>query len=168
MTDTSHWLVRVGRIINAISMEAITAAEIVRARSENNCPASSGRNTTGRKIATVVAVDATRAPRTCCAPSKAVSTRLPPASRKRTIFSSTTMEASSTMPTENAIPASEITFIVLALISSTLKANSNDTGMAKATSKVARKRRRNHHNTHTASTIPSSRLPNSICSERLI
>ena len=81
-----------------------------------------------------------------------------PASRRRTMFSSTTMAASRTMPTAKARPASEMTLSVLPARFSTTKVPSREIGMARATIRVARRLRRNHQRTPTASSTPSARL----------
>ena len=52
----------VGRIVSATSRETQTAMAMVSARSANSCPSTSCRNSTGRKMATVVAVEASKAP----------------------------------------------------------------------------------------------------------
>ncbi|MFT5134701.1 MAG: hypothetical protein ACI9SC_003182, partial [Gammaproteobacteria bacterium] len=59
---------KVGITISATKNDRQIAAVIVMARSENNCPASPCRKTMGKKIATVVAVEANSAPDTCRAP----------------------------------------------------------------------------------------------------
>ncbi len=48
-----------------------TPHEIARAMSRNSCPASSRTNSTGTKTAMVVSVEASTAPQTSLAPSKA-------------------------------------------------------------------------------------------------
>ncbi len=109
-------------------------------------------------MATVVAVEANRAPCTWWLPCSAACVGLSPCSRNRTMFSATTMAASSTMPTAKASPASEITLRERPVSLSTIKVVSKDTGMATAISRVARTSRRNNHKMPTASRIPSSRL----------
>ena len=113
---------------------------------------------TGRKIATVVAVDASSAPQTCPVPSSAASPISLPFSRRRTMFSSTTMAASSTMPVAKASPASEMTLRLLPVTLSSMKVASSEAGIAAATIRVARSLRRKYHSTPTARNTPRNRL----------
>ena len=62
------------------------------------------RNSSGRKTATCVRVDATIAPLTSSAPSTLAVTRSLPPSMCRNVFSSTTIDASTIMPTPSASP----------------------------------------------------------------
>ena len=107
-----------GNTVTATTSDIHTAMAMVRARSANNCPSTSSKNITGIKMATVVAVDAMRAPNTSFVPRWAqssmcvcefeplFSTSAP--LRVLTMFSSTTIAASSTIPTAKASPASEM------------------------------------------------------------
>ncbi|MNS75077.1 hypothetical protein D3C72_1085780 [compost metagenome] len=54
-------------------METVTAQAMVSARSANSCPSTSLSKSTGRKMATVVRVEATRAVHTRLVPSSAAS-----------------------------------------------------------------------------------------------
>ena len=81
---------------------------MVIARSPNSWPSTSRMKTTGRKMATVVAVEANSAPHTCCAPFMEAVCESAPCSRWRTMFSSTTIAASITIPTAKASPASRV------------------------------------------------------------
>ena len=148
-----------GSTVRATNREAQTAMAMVRARSAKSCPSTSWRNRTGRNMATVVAVDANRAPCTWPAPRSAALPGVSPFSRNLTMFSLTTMAASSTMPTAKASPAREMTFRDLPVSCKTMKVVSRDTGMAVAISNIPRTFRRNHHNTPIASRMPISRLP---------
>ena len=67
-------------------------------------------NTSGRNTAIVVRVDAVTAMPTSDAPATAACTTPMPASRLRAMFSSTTIESSTTMPVASARPPSDITF----------------------------------------------------------
>ena len=116
-------------------------------------------NNTGRKIATVVAVDASSAPQTWPEPCSEASVGGNPFSRRRTMFSSTTIAASSTMPTAKASPASEITLRLRPAAFSTMNVASREMGIATAMMSVALTRRRNHHSTPTARNIPRKILP---------
>ena len=110
------------------------------------------------KMTTVVAVDASSAPATCPGPIIAASSAFFPFSRRRTMFSSTTIAESSTMPMANASPAREIMLSVRPVICINRNAVKSDTGIASATMKVARNLRRNHHRIPTARLMPRSKL----------
>ena len=157
-----------GRMVSATISEAHTAIAMVSARSAKSWPSTSFRNSTGRKMATVVAVEASRAPCTWPVPLSAAFSGNSPFSRSRTMFSDTTMAASSTMPTANARPAREITLRLRPVSCSTIKVVSSETGMAVAISSVPRVSRRNHHNTPMARITPSSRLLVTRVTARLI
>ncbi|MNC23297.1 hypothetical protein D3C77_591000 [compost metagenome] len=57
-------------------METVTAQAMVSARSANNCPSTSLSKSTGKKMATVVRVEATSAVHTRLVPSSAASALL--------------------------------------------------------------------------------------------
>ena len=162
----SHFDAAAGMTVRATIIEATTATEMVRARSAKSWPASSSRNTMGRKMATVVAVEASSAPQTCSGPVSAASFASMPRSRSRTTFSSTTMAASRVIPTANARPASEMMLTVRPAKSRKMNAANSDTGIEIATSSVRRGLRRNHHSTAMASTTPRPRLLRTISIER--
>ena len=164
----SHFDAAAGMTVSATSIDAMTAMAMVSARSAKSWPASSSRNTMGRKMATVVAVDASRAPHTCSGPMSAASSAAMPRSRSRTMFSSTTMAASRVIPTANARPASEMMLTVRPAKSRPRNAANNEIGIATATSSVARNRRRNSHSTTMASATPRPRLLRTISIERLM
>ena len=69
------------------------------------------------------------------------------------MFSSTTMAASTTMPTANARPASEITLIERPRIAIATNEPTTETGIAMETMRVAEKERRN------SSRISAARAP---------
>ena len=87
---------------------------------------------------TVVTVEATSAGQTCCVPWLAASCGKWPRSCSRRTFSSTMIAASSTMPTPNASPASEITLSVRPVSSSVMKVESRQIGTVRPTSSTAR------------------------------
>ena len=70
------------------------------------------RKIAGMKMARVVMVPARTGVATSSAPSRAASRLLLPRPRWRTMFSTTTMPASITVPTAKAMPPSVITLIV--------------------------------------------------------
>ena len=70
------------------------------------------------------------------------------------MFSSTTMAASTTMPTANAMPASEITLIERPSAAMATKEPITDTGIASDTTSVACHDRRKMNSTRAASAPP--------------
>ena len=109
-------------------------------------------------IATVVAVDAISAPNTSFVPLYALSSSLATLLRVRTIFSSTTIAASSTIPTAKAKPAREIMLSERPVICRTTKVLNKEMGMANATMSVARSCRINAHRIPMANSTPINRL----------
>ncbi len=94
-------------------------------------------NTTGKKITQVVRVDATIAPATCLVPISALGFRSSPSSsRRRMIFSSTTMALSTINPTPRAKPPKLIWFSVRSLKYNNAKVAIIDIGMDTAIMKV--------------------------------
>ena len=71
------------------------------------------------------------------------------------MFSSTTIAASTTMPTAKARPASEITLIERPSIAMATKEPTTDTGIAMETISVAEKERRKSSRTSAASAPPT-------------
>ena len=96
------------RVIATIS-DINIANVMVSAWSRNNCPATPCTNTSGKNTATVVRVDAITAIETSRAPLTAACRIVAPASRMRAMFSSTTIESSTTIPVASASPPSDMT-----------------------------------------------------------
>ncbi len=71
------------------------------------------------------------------------------------MFSSTTMAASTTMPTAKAMPASEMTLIERPSAAMATKEPMTETGMASETTSVGRHERRNSSRTSAASVPPT-------------
>ena len=71
------------------------------------------------------------------------------------MFSSTTMAASTTMPTANARPASEMTLIERPSAAMATNAPTTDTGMASEITTVARNERRNNSSSSAAKLPPT-------------
>ena len=130
-----------GNTVIAMKNEAETATAIVSARSWNSCPSMPSMNSTGRKMATLVTVEANSAPVICRVPLATASRICMPSWRQRTMFSSVTMAASMTSPTANARPASEMTLRDLSNRRSATNATSSDNGTVAVTSSVARRLR---------------------------
>ena len=116
-------------------------------------------NSTGTNIATLVTVEANSAPVICRVPVAIDSFSPAPFCRHLTIFSSVTIAASITRPTENARPAREITLSDLSNIRSATKATRTDSGTVAVTKKVARRLRMRKYKTAMARNKPMPRLP---------
>ncbi len=144
--------------------EARMEMETVSAWSWKSCPATPSTKTMGRNTATVVRVEAITGPATSTVPAIAASrqfSRWGPGSppwRRRWIASSTTMESSSSMPTPSASPPSDMMFSESPICCITKKVAITETGMAIATTAVARRSRRNSAITRMASRPPSQAL----------
>ena len=123
--------------------------------SRNNCPATPSTKTMGRNTATVVSVEATTGPATSPAPAIAASRAASPPARRRWMDSRTTMESSSSIPTPRASPPSDMMLSESPICCITKKVATTDTGIAIATTAVARRSRRNRAITRMASSPPS-------------
>ena len=97
---------RIGVTVSASTSDSSTAAEIVTPNWKKNRPTMPLMNATGRKIATTAIVAASAAKVISRAPSRAASTRDFPISRWRTMFSSTMIASSTTMPIASDSPSS--------------------------------------------------------------
>ena len=102
------------------------------------------------KTITVVSAETSTAPQTWRVPSKAACGAGFPASRKRKMFSKTTIAASTTMPTAKARPASEITLSERPSAAIATNEPMIETGIASETISVARQERRNNNSTNAA------------------
>ena len=148
-----------GNAVTATISDAMTAIEMVSARSANNCDTASRMNTMGRKTITAVTVLASSAGHTWRAPASVASTRPRPLSRCCAMASSMTMAVSSDWPTPKASPASEITFSVRPKAYSITSVTVRQMGIDRPTSSVARRSRTKYQSTATASRMPANRLP---------
>ena len=63
-SSVSQRLATTGKTVTATTNDIHTAIAMVKAKSAKSCPSTSFKNITGIKIATVVAVDAIKAPKT--------------------------------------------------------------------------------------------------------
>ena len=135
--------------------DRMTAIEIATAISRNSCPASSSIVRIGINTITVVNAETNTAPQTCLVPSRAAFRMDWPCSRRRKMFSSTTIAASTTMPTEKAIPASEITLRDRPNNAIATNAPITDTGIAIVIMIVARSERRKRSKMIPANTPPT-------------
>ena len=101
-----NWEQRIGVTVIASTSESSTAAEIVMPNWKKKRPMIPLMNATGRKIATTATVAASAAKVISRAPSREASTLLFPISVCRTIFSSTMIASSTTMPMARERPSS--------------------------------------------------------------
>ena len=97
---------RIGVSVSASSSDSSTAAVMVIPNWKKNRPITPLMNATGRKIATTASVAASAAKVTWREPFRAACTRFSPCSWWRTMFSSTMMASSTTMPTARLRPSS--------------------------------------------------------------
>ena len=95
----------IGTKVKAINREAKRAKDIVRARLLDNLPAMPAEKIRGINTETVVSVEAVIAIPTSVVPCIAASFLLLPSSIFRYMFSITTIELSTNIPTPRAIPA---------------------------------------------------------------
>ncbi len=126
--------------------------------STNNCLVIPSVNTMGKNTQTVVKVEAMIAPATSFAPSMEASRILFPSLRIRYIFSITTIELSTSIPTPRAKPEREMMFSVIPLKYMHTTAVTRLIGMEKAITRVGRKSFRNTINMKIARTAPKSTL----------
>ncbi len=101
-----------GNRLKATKREATRAKVTVRAIGRNSCDAIPCTNTMGKNTAMVVMVEAAMAPVTSLVPVLAASTIPIPSCRCRKMFSSTTMELSTIIPTPRAKPPRVMIFSV--------------------------------------------------------
>ena len=100
-------------------------------------------NTTGMNTHRVVRVAATTALPTSAPPVRAAVTRAAPATRWRSMLSSTTMELSTSMPMPSASPPSDMMLRDTPPRNMRKKLAITEMGMASPTTSVLRSRRRN-------------------------
>ncbi len=126
----------------------------VSAWSRKSWPAIPDMKTIGKKTAIVVSVAATTADATSEVPFLAASTIPSPCSRFRTMFSSTTMELSTSMPTARAMPPSDMMFSDTSLVYINRNVPMTEIGIAMLTIVVDRASRRKPYNTMMAKMPP--------------
>ncbi len=114
----------------------------------------------GTKTASVVRVEARTEEVTSFVPSMQASARLRPSAEKRQMFSRTTMELSTIMPTPMAMPPRDIMFSVRSKARISTNTVRMQMGMDTAIVSVAPPRRRNSSTTRAASSSPGG------CSDR--
>lgn len=112
------------------------------------------RKTIGRNTTTVVTVAASTGIATSSAASMAAVRGALPMSRCRCVFSTTTMESSTSRPITSAKPPSVIRFSVCPVASSPSSAAMIDSGIASAAIQVARSERRKSSTASAASKAP--------------
>ena len=113
-------------------------------------------NTIGKNTATEVSVEAVTAMATSRVPSRAASSADSPASRLRAIASRITTELSTSMPTDSAIPPSDMMLSVRSKLYISTKMPMTVTGMTMPVTTVARASRRKKYSTRIESNPPHS------------
>jgi hypothetical protein len=144
----------IGTSVMATTSENTSAKLTVSAWSRNSWPAMPVMNTIGKNTATEVSVAAVIAVPTSLVPRRAASTRDLPASRWRTMFSSTTTALSTSMPTASAMPPSDMMLSDRSNRCISMNVPITDTGIARPMISVARASRRNRYSTRIASRPP--------------
>ena len=140
--------------VTETSSDSITDTEIATAISRKSWPASSSIRRTGINTMTVVNAETRTAGHTCIAPSNAASRLVAPSWRSRKIFSRTTIAASTTMPTANAMPARLMTLSERPSAAMATNEPITETGIESATTNIGRQVRRNSNKITTARTPP--------------
>ena len=120
------------------------------------CAETPPMNSTGTNTATVVNVDAVMAVATSPLPSTAARFGSRPSSRWRKMFSSTTIELSTNMPTPSASPPKLTVLSVKPLKYISAKVAMTEIGIATPMISVEVRLRRKNSSTNTASTAPAS------------
>ncbi len=110
--------------------------------------------TIGKNTAIVVRVEATTADATSVVPSLADWITLRPCSLFRTMFSRTTIELSTSIPTARAMPPNDMMFNDMSFMYIKRNVPMTDTGIAIATVAVARESRRKPYRTKIAINPP--------------
>ena len=128
----------IGVSVRATKAENRIAAATVKPNSRNMRPILPGRKEIGRNTAVSVAVVAMTAKAISRLPSSAASIMGCPSSRRRKIFSNTTMASSTTRPMASTIPSSVSTLMENPSAYITVKAAIMETGMVMAGMSVAR------------------------------
>ena len=127
---------------------------MVRQKSRNIWPAMPPESPRGTNTARVVRVEAMTEDVTSLVPSTQALIRSWPSRAKRLMFSSTTMELSTIMPTPMAMPPRLIMFRVRSNTFISTNTDRIHTGMDTQMVKVGPPRRRNRKTTMAASTTP--------------
>lgn len=115
-------------------------------------------NRMGRKIATLVSIEASSAGRTSPAPSTVACHASLPSCMKRSTLPCTISAASTTIPVKNARPASETTLSVRPSTCIVMIAKKSEIGIDAPITSSARGPRRKYHNPPTASRMPTPKL----------
>jgi hypothetical protein len=136
--------------VRATISEKTSAKVTVSAWSRNSCPAIPDIKTIGKNTAIVVRVAAKTAPATSDVPFCADSRILSPCSFLRTMFSSTTIELSTSIPTASAMPPSDMMFNDTLLIYISRNVPITETGIAMPVIVVARESLRKPYSTMIA------------------
>ena len=128
----------IGVSVSATRLDSTTALTTVRESSTKTRPIWPGRKISGTNTATTVAVVAMTAKNTCRVPRIAASVRGSPSSMRRWMFSSTTIESSTTSPMTSTSASSVRMLIEKPARASTAKVATRQTGTTAAGSATAR------------------------------
>ena len=151
----------IGTRVRATARLASSEYAIVSPMSTNSCLVIPLVNTIGRNTQTVVSVEAMIAPPTCLAPSMAASLAEAPSSfLMRYIFSITTIELSTSIPTPSASPDKEMMFRVTPEKYMATSAVMILIGMEHAITNVGRRLFKNTSRIITANMAPKIRFCN--------
>ncbi len=142
--------------MTATTNEASNATTTVSANGRKKLPAMPVRKAIGRKTATVVRVDAATAVMISRAPVYAATSGRSPSLTCLLMFSSTTIESSTTRPMATIMPPSVRMLSVMPCCQRAMSATSRDSGMEIAATTVARALRKNRKMTRTAKMAPAS------------
>ena len=133
-----------GITVIATSSDAACETDIVIARSLNSCPSSPSMNRIGRKIAMLVSIEASSAGMTSWVPSIVACHASRPCWTRRSTLPCTISAASTTMPVENARPASETMLSVRPSTCSVMTAKNSEIGIDAPITSSARGPRRKY------------------------
>ena len=158
----------IGTTVTDTTREATKAKQMVKANGTIICAVIPPTKTNGTYTAIVVKVDAVTAESTSCVPSTAAWYLLLPILLWRKIFSSTTVELSTTIPTESANAANVTIFSVWPPKYSMTKVEIIDSGMATPMIMVLRKLPKKIKITSMAITTAKNRLVSTLFTELII
>ena len=148
----------IGVSVRATSSENSTATVTVKPKGRKNSPGMPPMNATGMNTAHIVSVVATTARPISIAASVAASQRRLALRKWRTMFSTSTIASSTSMPTTSVSASSVSMFSVKPRPSIAQNVGMIDSGSASADTSVARQSRRNSHTTMIARIAPSTSI----------
>ena len=153
--------------VKETNMEKRVAKTIVRPNCRKNCPVMPVIKAIGKKTTTSHNVMAIAAMPISVRPSSAAMRASFPICICRCMFSRTTIESSTSMPIQSAMPISDIMLKVNPAMYITKKVLIKEVGMATITATVERQPRRKKNKTKLVVISPSTTVPKVLCNERL-